>query len=119
MLDLKFIRENTETVRKAVESREDSAPIDEILQLDGERRQKLLELESLRHTRKETSRERKTDRATVEEGRDLRIMIRDLENEVKSLDNQLEELLLQVPNIHHPTVPGQRGGAHLGRAEEI
>ncbi|HUV75952.1 MAG TPA: serine--tRNA ligase, partial [Dehalococcoidales bacterium] len=78
------------------------APLDEILRLDAERRQKILELESLRHTRKETARSRKTDK---EEARDLRAMIRDLEEEVKSLDSQLEELLLQVPNVPHPSVP--------------
>ncbi len=109
MLDLKFIRENTETVRKAVASRRDSAPLDAILQLDTGRRQKLLELESLRHMRKETSRERKPDRETVEEGRDLRAIIRSLEEEVKSLDNELKELLLQVPNIPDTSVPVGEG----------
>ncbi|MFC1915313.1 serine--tRNA ligase [Chloroflexota bacterium] len=109
MLDLKFIRENTDLVREALEKRQDSAPIDEILQLDSERRQKILELESLRHTRKETARERKTDKETAEEARDLRVMIRDLEEEVKSLDTQLEELLLQVPNIPHASVPTGKG----------
>jgi len=111
MLDLRFIRENTDQVQEALKKRRDSAPVDEILQLDAERRQKILELESLRHTRKETARERKTDRATTEEARDLRAMIRDLEEEVKSLDNQLEELMLQVPNIPHATVP-------VGKSEE-
>ena len=110
MLDLRFIRENTDIVRKALESRHDSAPLDEILQLDSERRQKMLELESLRHARKETARERKLDKETVEEGRDLRAMVKGLEEEVKYLDDQLEELLLQVPNIPHPTVPKGKGG---------
>jgi seryl-tRNA synthetase len=105
MLDVKFIRENTDLVRQALEKRQDSAPLDEILQLDAERRQKLLELESLRHARKEAARERRVDRETAEEGRDLRIMIKELEEEVRQLDEQLKELLLQVPNIPHPTVP--------------
>jgi len=105
MLDLKFIRENIDLVRQAIEKRQDTAPLDEILRLDSERRQKTVELESLRHERKEAARERKTDRETVEEGRDLRAMIRGLEEEVRNLDKQLEELLLQVPNIPHPTVP--------------
>jgi seryl-tRNA synthetase len=105
MLDLKFIRENIDLVRQAVEQRQDTAPLDEILHLDSERRQRILELESLRHERKEASRERKTDQETVEEGRDLRAMIRGLEEEARNLDKQLEELLLQVPNIPHPTVP--------------
>ena len=105
MLDLKFIRDNIDLVRQAIEKRQDTAPLDEILRLDSERRQKTVELESLRHERKEAARERKTDQETVEEGRDLRAIIRGLEEEVRNLDKQLEELLLQVPNIPHPTVP--------------
>jgi len=105
MLDLKFIRDNTELVRQALEKRQDSAPLDEILQLDSERRQKILELESLRHVRKETAREREVSTETVDEGRDRRAMIKGLEEEVRQLDNQLEELLLQIPNIPHPAVP--------------
>jgi len=50
MLDLKFIREDTAIVREALEKRQDSAPLDEILLLDATRRQKILELENLRHT---------------------------------------------------------------------
>ncbi len=105
MLDLKFIRENEELVRKAIANRKDTAPLDEILELDSERRKKLLELEDLRHERKESAQKRKMDKEAAEEGRDLRIMIKGLEEEVRNLDNQLEELLLQVPNIPHSSVP--------------
>jgi seryl-tRNA synthetase len=103
MLDLKFIRENIDQVRQAVANRQTIAPLDEILKIDQERRQKLLELESLRHARKETAREKRA--AAADEGRSLRDRIKALEDEVNSLDKQLEELLLQVPNIPHPTVP--------------
>ncbi|MGB2814881.1 MAG: serine--tRNA ligase [Dehalococcoidales bacterium] len=109
MLDLRFIRENSQTVEEALKNRQDSAPVDEILKFDGERRRKLLDLENFRHTRKETSRERKTDKASAEEARDLRGTIRDLEEEVKKIDEQLEALLLQVPNIPHPSVPVGKG----------
>ena len=105
MLDLKFIRENIDLVREAVESRQDSVPLDEILQLDSEHRQKILELEGFRHARKEVARERKMGKEIMDEGRGLRTKIRALEEEVRSLDKQLEELLLQVPNIPQPTVP--------------
>jgi len=105
MLDLKFIRDNTELVRQALKNRQDSAPLDEILELDQERRRKILELEDLRHTRKEVSREKKK----AEEGRDLRTMIRSLEDEVKNLESQLQELLLQVPNVPHASVPVGKG----------
>ncbi len=109
MLDIKFIRDNADLVKEAVANRQDSAPVDEILQLDSERRQKLLELESLRHERKRVAQERDRDEETVEEGRDLRVMIRSLEAEVRNLDEQLNMLLLQVPNIPQPTVPVGEG----------
>ena len=61
MLDLKFIRENPEIVRQAITNRHDKAPLDEILQLDSERRQKMTELEELRRNRKKASSERQVD----------------------------------------------------------
>ena len=101
MLDLKFIRDNIDLVREAVARRKDSAPLDEILKLDAERRQRVTELEDLRRARKETARKR----IAANEGRKLRTKIKELEDEVRNLDTRLEELLLQVPNVPQPTVP--------------
>ncbi|MBU2607681.1 MAG: serine--tRNA ligase [Chloroflexi bacterium] len=103
MLDLKIIRENTELVREAVANRQDTAPIDEILALDHTRRQQINELESLRHARKEAAKDRNT--VSPEKARSLRDQIRDLEEEVRNIETQLHGLLLQVPNVPHPTVP--------------
>ncbi len=107
MLDLKFIRENANLVREAVARRNDNAPLDEILELDKERRQRVTELEDLRRARKETARKK----TSVKEGRKLRTEIRELEEEVRNLDTKLEDLLLQVPNTPQPTVP-------IGSSEE-
>jgi seryl-tRNA synthetase len=102
MLDIKFIRENPELVKKSVADRHDSAPIDEILELDVHRRQKVGELDNLRQQRKIVSKEREK---AQEMGRQLRADIQNLEEEVRQLDSQLEELLLNVPNIPQPDVP--------------
>jgi len=106
MLDLKFIRENEDLVKEAIAKRQDTAPLDEILKLDAERRQKVMELEGLRHARKQTAREKQV---SPDKGRDLRARIRELEEEVRNLDSQLEGLLMQVPNIPQPTVPAGKG----------
>ncbi len=102
MLDLRFIRENPDLVREAIANRHDSAPLDEILKLDSERRQKMTGLEDLRHARKQASKDRQ---AAAKEGRALRTRVRDLEQEVRTVGNKLEDLLLQVPNIPHSSVP--------------
>jgi seryl-tRNA synthetase len=102
MLDLRFIRENPDVVRQAIANRHDSAPIDDILRLDVERRQNIGKLDSLRQERKIVSKEREK---AQERGRALRVEIQNLEDEAKKLDKQLEELLLQVPNIPQPDVP--------------
>ena len=103
MLDLKFIRENTQLVRKAIVDRQDSASIDEILALDTSRRQKLLELEGRRHERKELARGKGAE--AIEKGRELRQQIKTLEDDLRGIDEQLNDLLLRVPNIPQPSVP--------------
>jgi seryl-tRNA synthetase len=111
MLDLKFIRDNIDLVREAVARRKDSAPLDEILELDTTRRQRVTELELFRHTRKMAAQEKaqpidEEKRLIAQRrGRTLRTKIKELEDEVRNLDTRLEELLLQVPNVPQPTVP--------------
>ncbi|HJX13521.1 MAG TPA: serine--tRNA ligase [Dehalococcoidales bacterium] len=103
MLDLKLIREDPELVRQALTNRrEDTAILDEVLQLDTERRRKVGRLDGLRQQRKEISKEREK---AQEKGRALRAEIQGLEEEVRGIDEKLGELLLQVPNIPRPDVP--------------
>ncbi len=102
MLDLKFIRENPELVKKAIANRHDTAPIDEILKLDTERRQGIVRLDNLRQERKAVSKEREK---AQERGRALRAEIQALEEDAKKLDERLSEILLQVPNIPQSDVP--------------
>ncbi|MCJ7604908.1 MAG: serine--tRNA ligase, partial [Dehalococcoidales bacterium] len=102
MLDIRFIRENPDLVRQAVSDRNDTAPIDEILELDTARRKKVGELDALRQERKTLSKQREQ---AQERGRELRTEIQGLEEEARKLDEQLEDLLLRVPNIPQPDVP--------------
>jgi seryl-tRNA synthetase len=98
MFDLKLIRDNPDVVREALGHRKDTANIDEILQVDQERRSKMTELEELR-------RSRKGGKMAPEEGRKLRDTISVLETETNAMDEKLKELLLRVPNMPDETVP--------------
>jgi len=103
MLDLKFIRENTELVRQAVANRQDNAPLDEIISLDSERRALSQALDDLRRQRKEIAGERTPDAA--EKGRRIRDDIKISEEKLEAIDYQLKDLLLRVPNVPQSTVP--------------
>ncbi len=103
MLDLKYIRENTDKVRRAVKARNDQAPIDEILELDTQRRKNLADLEDLRRQRKTVSRQ-SGDEAR-EKGRQIREQIKELEEKIRDIESNLSDRLLRVPNIPQDIVP--------------
>ncbi len=109
MLDLKFIRENTELVRQAIADRQDSASLDEIIEIDALRRQKLLTIEGKRRERKELARGKRAEAA--DKGRELREIVKNLDDELRDLDCRLNDLLLRVPNIPQPSVP-------IGKSED-
>jgi seryl-tRNA synthetase len=103
VLDLKFIRENSELVLKAVADRQTQAPVAEILEIDGKRRNQVAQLDDLRRQRKELARQKGVDAA--DEGRRLRDELKSQEETLRRLDDQLTDLLLRVPNIPDPSVP--------------
>src|SRR3990170_4722397 len=109
MLSLRFIRENPDLVKEGVSKKGDTAPVDEILRLDAERRDLLQRVESLRARRNEVSKQLSTMR---EKPAELITEMRSVGDEIKALDVRLNEidpalldLLLRVPNLPAPDVP--------------
>jgi seryl-tRNA synthetase len=98
MFDLKLIRDNPEIVKESLAHRKDTASIDEILRIDQERRQKLTELEELRHSRK-------GGKMDPEAGRKLRDQISAIEVATNEMDVKIKDLLLRVPNMPDSSVP--------------
>lgn len=112
MLDLKFIRENPDLVRRGVASKKESADIDRILALDEERRSILVEADQLKAVKNRVSKE---IGQTVKSGGDpaaLKEQMREVSERINGYDQRLKEietaladLLLWVPNIPHISVP--------------
>ncbi|MBA7470925.1 Serine--tRNA ligase [subsurface metagenome] len=109
MLDIKFIRENPNLVREALRKHQFSEPIDGILAFDERRRSLLTEVEALRERRNEVSKQiGKTGEKppqVIEEMRQMGDRIKSLDEQVGEIEEQLNDLLLRVPNIPHPSVP--------------
>jgi seryl-tRNA synthetase len=111
MLDLRFIRENPDLVKEALVRLNTTAPIDEILSLDEQRRGLLSEVEALRARRNAVSKEigkmKNGDRrqALIEEMREVGERIKGLDDQVRQVEEQLNDAMLQVPNMPHESVP--------------
>ena len=109
MLDIRLIRENPDLIRNALQNRDDSAPLDEIIKLDEEYRALLHEAETLRAKRNEVSKKisrmHEKPPELIADMRHVGKQISDLEKKTSDLQAQLEDHLLRLPNIPYPDVP--------------
>jgi seryl-tRNA synthetase len=112
MLDLKFIRENMKKVNKGLKDRGEKISLDELLQLDEERRRILVEVEDLKHKRNKASeeigklkREGKEVKELIGEMQRVSERIRELDDKAKELQEKTKGQLLMVPNLPHESVP--------------
>ena len=112
MLDLRLIRANPDLVKEAMAKRGVEVPIDELLELDAQRRSLLTELEQKKAQRNSVSEKIGHLRKAKENADHLIAEMKELSEEIKEGDNQLRELeqkirdiLLIIPNIPHSSVP--------------
>lgn len=119
MLDVKVFRNEFERVAQAMERR--GTLVDEVRrfpELDARRRAMLLETETLKNTRntvsQEVARKKKAGEdaeALIAEMREVGDRIKQLDEELRLLEEQLDALVLSIPNIPHDSVP-------VGRSED-
>jgi len=101
MLDIQFIRDNPEKVKKGVSAKQlDSKLVDEILSLDKKRRELLVEIEELRAKRNQAAKAKK-----VEEGKKIKLQLQKLEPELKEAETKFKKALYQIPNLPADDVP--------------
>lgn len=112
MLDLKFVRGNPQKVQEALASRGAKFSLTEFLRLDEERREKLFIVEQMKNRRNVVSEEigrlKKAGKDApdiVLEMRDLSRSIKEKDEEIKEVEGRLQEILLDIPNIPHESVP--------------
>jgi seryl-tRNA synthetase len=112
MLDINIIREDPDLVRKALVARqEDSAPVDQILQLDERRRTLIQEGERLKAERNAVSKEisKMKDpaqrQAKIEAMRAVGDQISLLDAELRAVDEQLTAAVAAIPNLPDPRTP--------------
>lgn len=113
MIDLKLIRTNPEIVKEALEKRgEDTSVLERIRQLDEARRDLLYRVEQLKSLRNSTSEKigqlkkaGKDAQDLVDQMRQVGEEIKQLDGEVRETEEKIQDLLLNIPNIPHSSVP--------------
>ena len=109
MIDLKLIRESPELVRQALQQRGIAFDLDSLLELDQRHRNLLSEMEELRAKHNQMSKQvgkgGKDKEELIARMRHMGDEISSLQQEVNQTKDRLEALLLEIPNIPHPSVP--------------
>ena len=118
MLDLKFVREHPEIVKEAIIQKNEPADLERLLELDQKRRRLLQQADGLKRLRNRVSKEiglAREDQPALqrkkEEMRQVSGEIKELDEELRSLDSGMEQILLRLPNIPDPAVPPGRDEA--------
>lgn len=109
MIDIKVIRESPELVHKALEHRGITFDLDFLVELDTQHRNLLRQLEELRAKHNQMSKQIGKgggDKQELIAGmRQIGDEISSLQQEVNQTKSKLDALLLELPNIPHPSVP--------------
>ncbi|RYC72419.1 serine--tRNA ligase [Candidatus Nanogingivalis gingivitcus] len=116
MLDIKFIRENTERVKQnTLDKGYKNVDIDRVIELDQERKALGQEIDSLRSRRNEIANSMKIAKSKpsselIAEGKELKEKISALEDKYRHIDQDFMTILKSIPNILQDDVPiGEEG----------
>lgn len=111
MLDMDLIRKNPEEVKAALSRRGIEVPIDRMLELDAERRALLTEVEDLKAQRNRASKEigriedDKARQPKIDAMRELGESIDALDARLRVVDQSLNDLAVEIPNLPDASVP--------------
>lgn len=118
MLDIRYIRENADRVQKEAADKGYKINVSEITKLDDERRTKLVELEAKRSERNKLAEQLKAAKPSQDQvnlGKKLREEQAALEEQIEPLQQKLDALLKEVPNVVAEDTP--LGGEENNREE--
>lgn len=103
MLDIKFIRDNQETVKKAIRDKALGLDLDKLLAVDEQRRSLTARIDELRNKRKSASENR-----DHESGKKIKNQLGDLEKSLVKVMEEFRAMMLLVPNV--PSADSPIGG---------
>lgn len=112
MLDIKFIRQNPDLIKKAIKSRNYNFDLDSLLELDNKRRKIITKIEALKAEQNKISsemkkliKEKKDSKKKIEKSKQIKVEISVCENTYNDLNKKFCDTIYRVPNIPHSSLP--------------
>ncbi|OGE32108.1 serine--tRNA ligase [Candidatus Daviesbacteria bacterium RIFCSPHIGHO2_01_FULL_44_29] len=110
MLDINFIRDNKEIIKKAITDKGIDLDLENLLEIDQARRDLILKVEELRRKRNAAAQLR-----DIEKGKAIKQELGTLEKELAEIENRFKEMMLFIPNI--PSLDSPIGPDSLSNVE--
>ncbi|MBD3264003.1 MAG: serine--tRNA ligase, partial [Candidatus Omnitrophica bacterium] len=112
MLDVKFIRNNSQKLKESLKNRNYNFDLDEFLDLDARWRKVKGEVEDLNASQnridkdiKKIIKEKKDPSSKIGESKEIKSRIAALSEQFSSLDEKFKFYLARIPNIPHESLP--------------
>jgi seryl-tRNA synthetase len=112
MLDIRFIRENPDTVKNGILAKNEKGNVDLILSKDEKRRSLIYKVEELKKQRNENSKQVSIYMKEKKDAGELIQLTKSISDEIKNMDSEIAELdqtifdeLIRIPNMPHATTP--------------
>ncbi len=108
MLDINYILQNIEAVKKACENKNlDSKVVDRLLRVDKKRRELIANIEKTRSLRNQLLKKIKTkpDKKTIAQGKKIKDLLLKMEPDLRAVEQEFNDLMLRIPSVPDETVP--------------
>jgi len=103
MHNLKEIRKDFDTFKKALKKRNIDIDFSKLEKLDHQNRELIQKKENLEKEKKDISKSK--DKSLFEKSKKISVEIEKLSEEKKTIKSELDKILFNIPNIPHPDVP--------------
>ena len=105
MLDIQYIKDHTQKVKDAAKNKNREVDIDKLLKLHDERLNFIQKIQILREERNKISSKRPPSPEDVERGKNIKNELKELESNLKNVEEEFNKLMLYVPNVPFDEVP--------------
>lgn len=106
MIDIKYIREHVDEIKKNCIARHVKINIDELLSVDEEKKELQQQIDNLRKERNTGSKTKgKPDPEAITRMKEVGENIKNLESRLAPLEKKYRELTIRIPNLTHPETP--------------